>query len=53
MASKAKKPREPSLLQKLRKEARLKVKNAKATLRRAERDLRSLGGRRKKLSRKH
>jgi hypothetical protein len=48
MAKGARKAREPSLLQKLRKEARAKVKNAKQTLRKATRDLRSLGGSRKK-----
>jgi hypothetical protein len=48
MAKGSRKAREPSLLQKLRKEARAKVKNAKTSLRKAQRDLRSLGGRKRK-----
>lgn len=50
MARKAKTPREPTLLQKLRKDARAAVKRAKATLRKAERDRNSLLPRRSKLS---
>lgn len=49
MARKAKTPREPTLLQKLRKDARAAVKRAKATLKKAERDRNSLLPRRSKL----
>lgn len=43
MVKGARKHREPSLLQRMRKEARGKVKTANAALRKAKRDLKSLG----------
>lgn len=48
MPKKPRKKSEPSIKQKLVKELRAKVKAAKASLRKHERDLRSLTGRRKK-----
>jgi len=46
--AKARKPRKPSLLPRLRKEQRAKIKTAKAHLRELERDLRSLGVKRRR-----